>query len=266
MTHPPRHRPTALRPAPRRHAGRARAGFTLVEVLVALVIMAVMAAMGWQGVATMVRTRDATQEASDRTLRLSALISQWEQDLQAVYDHPGVPGLAFDGRQLRLLRRGDGGVQIVVWSLQDGHWQRWAGPAVTRSTELLRHLQVAAQLQGQEAMQMRLLDGVQGWQLYYWRQGGWTNAQSADDFSTATASGTTGTGSGTTAGSGAGTTEGGTTTTTSGSSTGSTTGTTTATATARSSRRLLPEGVRLQLDLPEGRLTRDVMLPPQRRS
>ena len=44
----------------------------------------------------MARARDIGQAASERTLRLSALVGQWEQDLAAVYDSPQVPGLAFD--------------------------------------------------------------------------------------------------------------------------------------------------------------------------
>ena len=103
-----------------------RRGFTLVEVLVALVIMAVIAVMGWQGVDSMARSRDIGQAASERALRLSTVVAQWEQDLGAVYDSPQVPGLAFDGASLRLVRRSDGGVQVVVWSVQPAPGRRVA--------------------------------------------------------------------------------------------------------------------------------------------
>ena len=42
-------------------------GFTLVEVLVAVLIMAVIAAMGWQGVSGMVKAREVGAEASARS-------------------------------------------------------------------------------------------------------------------------------------------------------------------------------------------------------
>ena len=46
---------------PRPPGPRAHAGFTLVEVLVALLVMSLIAGMAWQGIAGMVRTRDASQ-------------------------------------------------------------------------------------------------------------------------------------------------------------------------------------------------------------
>lgn len=204
-----------------------RKGFTLVEVLVALFIMAVIAAMGWQGIATMARSREVAAAASERTLRLSALIGQWEQDLQALYDGPLVPGVAFDGATLRLVRRVNGGVQVVAWTLRGDTWRRWTGPVVQRSDGLQQAWLASFQLQGPEPGQLRLMDGVSGWQVYFWRGQGWSNAQSTGDLSVTTTAPQTG-------------------------------GTATASTRAR-----LPGAVRLQLTLPEGSLTRDVQLAPQ---
>ena len=61
-------------------------GFTLVEVLVALLVMAIMAGMAWQGVDGIVRARDASRLRMEQSLRLSAVIAQWEQDLASVQD------------------------------------------------------------------------------------------------------------------------------------------------------------------------------------
>ena len=94
-------------------------GFTLVEVLVALMIMAIMAGMAWQGVAGIVRARDSNQSRLERSLRLNTVISQWEQDLAALQQTSVVPAaLSFDGAAVRLTRRTTGCLQLVVWSLR----------------------------------------------------------------------------------------------------------------------------------------------------
>lgn len=187
---------------------RAQAGFTLIEVLVALLIMSVMALIGWRGIDSMVRSRDITQAASDRSLLLSKVIGQWEQDLQALHASPTLPdfGLKFDGASLRLTRRSEGGVQLVVWSLRSGVWQRWAAPVSVRVADLQEAWLRSQQLQGSEPEQLRLLSDVPTWQLYFYR-GGWSNPQSTGD-----------------------------------------------------SQQQLPTGVRLVIELPEGTLTRDVLL------
>ena len=246
-------------------------GFTLVEVLVALLIMAVIAAMGWQGVSGMAKARDIGSAASERTLRLSALIGQWEQDLLAVYDSPVAPGVSFDGASLRIVRRVDGGVQVVVWSLREGVWRRWTSPVATRQGELQQSWQAGQQLQGPEPGQLRLLENVTEWQVYFWRGQGWSNAQSSGDVvATATALVTTPVAVNTnTVETAAGTN---TTTNTTSINTIPSTNTNPTTATNATNAvnaaapvlltSQLPTGVRLQIDLPEGRILRDVMLSP----
>ena len=227
-----------------------RRGFTLVEVLVAVLIMAVVAAMGWQGVQGMVRARDIGAAASERTLRLSAVIGQWEQDLGAIYDSPMVPGIQFDGQSVRLVRRTDNGVQVVVWAVREGRWQRWPGPVVLRSAELRGSWFESQQLRGLEPGQLTVLSGVTGWQLYFWRGQGWSNAQSTGDevavTETAAAPAPAPPASGASAPADAASAPAG--------------GASAPGVTTRN-RSLLPTGVRLLLDLPEGRITRDVMLP-----
>ena len=123
------------------HTAAPRAnGFTLIEVLVAMVVMAIMSLMAWQGVDGIVRTRETNQVRLEQTLRLETVIAQWEQDLASLQQTTAVPALSCDGQSVRLTRRTDNGMQVVVWSLRpDSHgnvWQRWAGPAVTTTNGL----------------------------------------------------------------------------------------------------------------------------------
>lgn len=237
-----------------------RHGFTLVEVLVALLIMAVMAAMGWQGVSGMVRARDISAAASERTLRLSAVVGQWERDIGAIYDNPVVPGIAFDGAALRLVRRQGDGVQVVVWALHEGRWQRWPGPVVQQGLALRESWLQSQQLQGREPGQLVVLDGVAEWQVYFWRGQGWSNAQSSGDtvaVAEPAAALPPPPASGASAPAGAASSPGGAAASPDGGASAPAPA-----APATRLRSLLPTGVRLQIDLPEGRILRDVMLTP----
>jgi general secretion pathway protein J len=156
-------------------------GFTLVEVLVALLIMAILAMMGWQGVDGMIRARDISQETAERTLRLTTVVGQWEQDLASLYESATAPALQFDGATMRLTRVTPEGVQVVVWSLREGVWRRWASPSVRRAFELQQAWLMSQQLIGNEVQQVRLLEGAREWQVYFYRGNAWTNAQSSGD-------------------------------------------------------------------------------------
>jgi general secretion pathway protein J len=208
-------------------------GFTLVEVLVALVIMAVLATMAWQGIDGVARSRELAQQRMERTLRLNTVLEQFQYDLDALHDTTAVPAFAFDGATLRLVRRAEGGVQIVSWSLRGSEWLRWAGPVVTRITELQDQWMRSQQLLGTEPGQVRTLTGVGDWQLYCYRGNAWSNCQSSADVTSV-----------------------GTSPATPGGTPGATPGT-------APPRAILPTGVRSVMTLAEGTLTRDLMLSPQ---
>jgi len=158
-------------------AGRAR-GFTLVELLVALFAMALLSAMAWQGLESVLKAREASRGAVEQAGRLATVLTQWEQDLQAVVDTGLAPPLQFDGQTVRLTRRSEAGIVIAAWAVRDGRWQRWMSPAYTRAEALQQGWLAAQQLLGTEPGQVRLADGAEGWQVYFFYDGNWANAQS----------------------------------------------------------------------------------------
>lgn len=160
---------------------QASRGFTLIEVMVSLLILAVMATMAWKGLDGIVRSREIADGAVKRTLRLQSVMVQWQADLNAVLDTRSVRALQFDGATLRMTRRAQGGVQVVVWALRSGRWVRWAGEPVTTVGELQSQWDRSMQFQGREPGTLAALKGVQQWQVYFFRGGSWTNAQSSGD-------------------------------------------------------------------------------------
>jgi general secretion pathway protein J len=165
----------ALRPA------RA-AGFTLVEVLVAMVVMAIMSLIAWQGVDGIVRTRESNQIRLEQTLRLETVIAQWEQDLASLQESTAAPALTCDGQSVRITRRAEGGLQVVAWSLRpdttNSMWQRWAGQPVTSTNSLQESWLRTQQFQGNEPGQLRALGGLEQWQVYFYQGNAWSNCQS----------------------------------------------------------------------------------------
>jgi general secretion pathway protein J len=158
-----------------------RRGFTLVEVLVALLVMSILAGLAWQGLDSIVRARDRSAEVLDRTLRLNTAVVQWEQDLQALVDVVVVPPLTFNGQTLVLTRRGEAGVLLVAWSVRGGQWQRWAGPTYTRRGELQEGWLRAQGLLGNEPGHVTAAEGASEWRLYKFVAGRKTNMQSSGD-------------------------------------------------------------------------------------
>ncbi len=159
-------------------AGQRARGFTLVEVLVALLAMALLAGLAWRGLDGVLRSRDAGRISIDRTVRLATVLTQWEQDLQALHDSGAVPPLSFDGQTLRITRRSERGVSLVAWSVRGGVWQRWASPVIVNSGELQDIWLRTYQFVGNEPGSLTVADAATEWQIYFHRDSTWSNAQS----------------------------------------------------------------------------------------
>lgn len=142
-------------------------GFTLVEVMVALVIMAVLSALAMRGMEALMRAKDAALAATDRTLKLNSGMSQFEYDMSMVVDSKVLPkAIMFDGATLRVARRTPQGVELVLWTLQDRRWQRWASPPVTHLSELTDAWMRSQQWTGISSGAITVLENVDDFQVY----------------------------------------------------------------------------------------------------
>jgi general secretion pathway protein J len=224
-------------------------GFTLIELLIAITLMAVLAGLSWRGLDSLMRSRDITQAQVDKTAVLQTVLAQWQADLNAVQPVTGISdaGVQWDGRTLRLMRRAtawradgtDAGLWVVAWTLRDNQWLRWqSAPLQTRAA--LQQAWINAERWGQnpssdDALLETQLIPLDAWQLTYFRGNAWTNPLSS--------AGNSDTGN---------------------NAAGSTSGLTQQTNTT--SQGVLPDAIRLQVDLPaitgvRGRITLDWVRP-----
>lgn len=157
------------------------AGFTLIEVLVAMFIMSIMAVMAWRGVDGLFKVKEVTQAQAARSLRLAAVMEQWERDLQQLQTTSVGRPLRFDGAALRLTRHTPEGLRVVVWTVQQGGLYRWSSAALTSAAALQAAWRRAQQWTTLQADAVQVLDDVSQWQVYYRRltDNAWSNAQSS---------------------------------------------------------------------------------------
>ena len=159
------------------------AGFTLVELLLALSTMALMAVLGWRGLDSMARARAETDARAGEVQALQAGLAQWAADLDALAQVPQASALEWDGRVLRIVRRGAaghaGGLRVVAWTGRQGQWLRWQSPALATRDEIAAAWQQAgvwALNPGDEERRHEVaVTPLDEWHLYYFRADSWTH-------------------------------------------------------------------------------------------
>ena len=168
--------------APRYH------GFTLIEVLVALAVLALMATLAWRGLDGMLRAREQLGRYGDELSVLQSALAQWQDDLDSIQGQPELPGLDWNGRVLRLVRHDQDHDQavlrVVSWSLLERkgamYWVRTHSPPINNRSALLQAWQQAVAVANQQAATQQVpLVPVASWQLYYFRGNAWSNPQSS---------------------------------------------------------------------------------------
>lgn len=183
----------------RRQPRQGASGFTLVEVLVALGLLALLALLSWRTLDGMVRTEAKTRDTASDWLQWQTAMAQWTTDLDALRETKVVPAMYFDGLSMRMVRDHPSppdttrsALMVVAWAVQSDkaspsgrRWARWASPPIMGRQALEAAWQAAdlwartpvAELQAQAL----LLPPVSGWQLFYYRSGAWSNPLSAAD-------------------------------------------------------------------------------------
>jgi general secretion pathway protein J len=189
-------------------------GFTLIEVLVAISVMALMSLMAWRGLDGMLRSQSSLQSRSDEIRSLQTGLAQWQTDLDQLAELTGTPSWDWNGQVLRLTRRTadaplpnsasnsspnmtsaqfspvPASVRVVAWTWRSdpgrpggGDWQRWQSPPLSQRQDWQNAWALAEQW-GQTANDSTRAGQIQihplsGWQLFVHRGGSWTNPLSS---------------------------------------------------------------------------------------
>ena len=174
---------------PVRYRQRRQRGLTLVELLVAIGVLAFVAVLGWRGLESITRARAALNTELDHTRGLQLAFAQLQTDCANAVDAITLDGrspLAVTADRITIARRVQldaqpGKLQLVTWRLRNGMLTREESPPTRDLTQLDQYWQFAAAggsgpvtlRSGLRAMDLRVwTDDGRGWRS-------WTQVQSS---------------------------------------------------------------------------------------
>jgi general secretion pathway protein J len=176
-----------------------RAGFTLVELLVAITILGFIAVLGWRGLDGIIRSRGALTSQMEQTRGLQLAFAQMQSDCANLGSSALLRGRAYlqveDNRitlvRMVLAENQPTRLQVVSYRVRDGVLTRRES-ASTRDLLQLDGLWQAALSDTDTAVTVALQSGVQGMSMRYWMAAsgsgaGWRDAAGVSTASSAAA-------------------------------------------------------------------------------
>lgn len=165
----------------RRHAG-ALAGFTLVELLVAIGILAMVAVLGWRGLDGIVRARIALTEQMEVTRGMQLAFAQMQNDCEhlAGVDLMGNrPALLWDDNRLTLVRKmfvenEPSRLQVISYRVVDGRLLRRESPGTRDLVQVEQLWQaISSDAPADNSPSVVLQTGVTAMAVQGWQNGAW---------------------------------------------------------------------------------------------
>lgn len=164
-------------------------GLTLVELLVAMAVLALMAGASWLGIDAMVKVQERTAVHSQKSGTLHIGLSQLSVDLDNAVLLQGLEPVTWDGKVLRLTRRpgvnAGEGPQVVAWSVvptpEGPYLMRWSSVSVKTRGQWMDAWNAAANWGrggGGGSGQVSRLFPALGLNIHFWSANRWTHTQS----------------------------------------------------------------------------------------
>jgi general secretion pathway protein J len=156
---------------------RRNRGLTLIELMVAIAVLAFISVLGWRGLDAITRARESLNNELAQTRGLQLAFAQMQIDCANAVDASTLAGstpLMIDGNRVSLVRRLQpegqaGALQLVTWRWRDGALTREETPPTRDLNQLNRYWQLA---QTGSAPSVKLQSNVQQMTLRVWTDDG----------------------------------------------------------------------------------------------